>query len=255
MEETEITLQWIDENTKVYYQGNKEIARWIYKGDYVDKKEGASIDGDVVNYNEEGNIDLVEHYVNNVEEGKEITWYPSGEVESNQYYKNDREDGEWIWFKENGEVERKEIYSNGELIKEITGKELKESNSNSTGISECNYCGKTINANEGILVNGNVKACKDCFSQHKNINLNKLSNNRSIQTDNKYPALQFNISFQKVYGTIIIICSALFLVYSIATKNILTGIYSIAGVLFGIFVIALGDVFQVFVDIEKNTRK
>ncbi|MEI7640840.1 MAG: hypothetical protein WCJ46_04965 [bacterium] len=84
-------------------------------------------------------------------------------------------------------------------------------------------------------------------------------------SQNKYPDLQKFVGIQKVYGIIIIVVSfiagGVFFITGLFTGNMGGGIVGIliaigiifAGLLFGNFVIAIGEFAQVAIDIEENT--
>jgi hypothetical protein len=118
---------------------------------------------------------------------------------------------------------------------------------------KCDYCGEEISSEQEIINVGEKNVCSKCFNQ-------SIPQGMDVQKDvskrnNKYPALQFNISFQKGYGWLIIIGSVILLISFLMSRNFVNVLFCLGGVLFGMFVIALGEIFQVFVDIEKNTRK
>ncbi len=107
--------KWSDTETRVFYLGTKEIARWIYDGDKIVEKKGEILNGIFKLYHNEGYLFHEEQFVNNCESGVSKTYYKSGKIESTQEYKNDKPDGKSTWYYEDGTIEKVEIYKEGIL--------------------------------------------------------------------------------------------------------------------------------------------
>jgi hypothetical protein len=129
-------------------------------------------------------------------------------------------------------------------------------------MAKCDYCGKEIGAKDEVINVGEKNVCKCCFNKintNESEDQDERAKNDKPQVYDKYPVLQFNISFQKIYGWLIVIISVICLLFSITKVNEYGGLMvlfpSLGGILLGAFAIAVGDLFQVVIDIEKNTRK
>lgn len=84
-------------------------------GDYVEYTEPYEkgiLSGDKTWYDSQGNIMMIETYVDGKINGEQITYYPNAKVRSIVYHKNNRITG-IEWYNQNGEKIYKDIFKNG----------------------------------------------------------------------------------------------------------------------------------------------
>ena len=92
----------------------EEFKNKLLKGYLIFKKDGL-FNGEKREYYEEGDIQSVSPFKNNVADGIFITYYQNGNIKVKNTYKNGNEEGEGLFYYENGQLEEKYFMKNGKL--------------------------------------------------------------------------------------------------------------------------------------------
>ena len=92
----------------------EESKNKLLEGYLIFKKDGL-FNGEKREYYEEGDIQSVSPFKNNVADGIFITYYQNGNIKVKNTYKNGNEEGEGLFYYENGQLEEKYFMKNGKL--------------------------------------------------------------------------------------------------------------------------------------------
>tara|TARA_B100000674_G_C37855762_1_gene922294 strand:- start:540 stop:929 length:390 start_codon:yes stop_codon:yes gene_type:complete len=68
-------------------------------------------------YHENGNLALIGHYKDGLEDGEHRSYYENGQLKIIFFHENNMRVGEWTFYAENGLLEKIEFYKNGFLTK------------------------------------------------------------------------------------------------------------------------------------------
>ena len=88
----------------------------------VQNKDGIP-DGESVEYYEEGSIESIVHFRNNIVEGLTITYYENGNIDEEVNYKNNKMNGEAKSYDENGKLNGRTIFKDNIKLEEDVYKE------------------------------------------------------------------------------------------------------------------------------------
>ena len=136
----------------------------------VQNKDGIP-DGESVEYYEEGSIESIVHFRNNIVEGLTITYYENGNIDEEVNYKNNKMNGEAKSYDENGKLNGRTIFKDDIRLEDDVYKEneiLKNTFKNGELVKQdiCTLNGtlkerRILNGNEmeysTFYPNGNVK--------------------------------------------------------------------------------------------------
>ena len=150
--------------------GKVEFENGLLRIYFIFNKNGL-LDGNSIEYYEEGNIESIVPYKNNVVEGLVITYYENGNIKEEVNYKNDNMNGEAKSYDENGKLNGRTIFKDNIKLEEEVHKEneiLKNTFKNGEVVKQdiCSLNGtlkerRVLNGNEmeysSFYENGNVK--------------------------------------------------------------------------------------------------
>jgi len=150
--------------------GKVEFENGLLRIYFIFNKNGL-LDGNSIEYYEEGNIESIVPYKNNVVEGLVITYYENGNIKEEVNYKNDNMNGEAKSYDENGKLNGRTIFKDDIKLEEEVHKEneiLKNTFKNGEVVKQdiCSPNGtlkerRVLNGNEmeysSFYENGNVK--------------------------------------------------------------------------------------------------
>ena len=150
--------------------GKVEFENGLLRTYFIFNKNGL-LDGNSIEYYEEGNIESIVPYKNNVVEGLVITYYENGNIDEEVNYKNNKMNGEAKSYDENGKLNGRTIFKDNIKLEEDVYKEneiLKNTFKNGELVKQdiCTLNGtlkerRILNGNEmeysTFYPNGNVK--------------------------------------------------------------------------------------------------
>ena len=153
-----------------YSIGKVDFPNKLLKTYYMYNKKGV-LNGDSIKYYEEGNIQSIVPYKNNLVEGLIIRYYENGNIKEEVNYKNDKMNGEAKSYDENGKLNGRTIFKDNIKLEEEVHKEneiLKNTFKNGEVVKQdiCSLNGtlkerRVLNGNEmeysSFYENGNVK--------------------------------------------------------------------------------------------------
>ena len=102
--------------------GKVEFENGLLRTYFIFNKNGL-LDGNSIEYYEEGNIESIVPYKNNVVEGLVITYYENGNIKEEVNYKNDKMNGEAKSYDENGKLNGRTIFKDDIKLEEDVYKE------------------------------------------------------------------------------------------------------------------------------------
>ena len=102
--------------------GKVEFENGLLRIYFIFNKNGL-LDGNSIEYYEEGNIESIVPYKNNVVEGLVITYYENGNIKEEVNYKNDNMNGEAKSYDENGKLNGRTIFKDDIKLEEEVHKE------------------------------------------------------------------------------------------------------------------------------------
>ena len=102
--------------------GKVEFENGLLRIYFIFNKNGL-LDGNSIEYYEEGNIESIVPYKNNVVEGLVITYYENGNIKEEVNYKNDNMNGEAKSYDENGKLNGRTIFKDDIKLEEDVYKE------------------------------------------------------------------------------------------------------------------------------------
>lgn len=97
--------------------GKVEFENGLLRIYFIFNKNGL-LDGNSIEYYEEGNIESIVPYKNNVVEGLVITYYENGNIKEEVNYKNDNMNGEAKSYDENGKLNGRTIFKDDIKLEE-----------------------------------------------------------------------------------------------------------------------------------------
>ena len=150
--------------------GKVEFENGLLRIYFIFNKNGL-LDGNSIEYYEEGNIESIVPYKNNLVEGLIIRYYENGNIKEEVNYKNDKMNGEAKSYDENGKLNGRTIFKDDIKLEEEVHKEneiLKNTFKNGEVVKQdiCSLNGtlkerRVLNGNEmeysSFYENGNVK--------------------------------------------------------------------------------------------------
>jgi len=123
---------------------------------FIFNKNGL-LNGNSIEYYEEGNIESIVPYKNNVVEGLVITYYENGNIKEEVNYKNDNMNGEAKSYDENGKLNGRTIFKDDIKLEEEVHKEneiLKNTFKNGEVVKQ-DICSPNGTLKERRVLNGN----------------------------------------------------------------------------------------------------
>ena len=105
-----------------YSIGKVDFPNKLLKTYYMYNKKGV-LNGDSIKYYEEGNIQSIVPYKNNLVEGLVIRYYENGNIKEEVNYKNDKMNGEAKSYDENGKLNGRTIFKDDIKLEEDVYKE------------------------------------------------------------------------------------------------------------------------------------
>ena len=102
--------------------GKVEFENGLLRTYFIFNKNGL-LDGNSIEYYEEGNIESIVPYKNNVVEGLVITYYENGNIDEEVNYKNNKMNGEAKSYDENGKLNGRTIFKDNIKLEEDVYKE------------------------------------------------------------------------------------------------------------------------------------
>jgi hypothetical protein len=107
------------------YHDNKQLKAHWFTRDFESPRASPSfeskqyIHGKYIIYHENGTIESITHYNDNVMCGKQISYFSSGGVKHICYYDNNKLQGHYTKYHENGMINEKSYYINGVLFGQV----------------------------------------------------------------------------------------------------------------------------------------
>ncbi len=102
-------------NNYYFYEGDREIAVWVFNNDGSVRKTGRPVNGLVIRYYEGSGVPESEMYFKNNERwGESKKYYPDGRVREKVYFENGMRHGNYFIYHPNGKVMEEGRYEKGE---------------------------------------------------------------------------------------------------------------------------------------------
>ena len=149
--------------------------------------ENGLLDGNSIEYYEEGNIESIVPYKNNVVEGLVITYYENGNIKEEVNYKNDNMNGEAKSYDENGKLNGRTIFKDDIKLEEEVHKEneiLKNTFKNGEVVKQ-DICSPNGTLKERRVLNGNEMEYSS-FYENGNVKQKILTKDKVIIKEQLY---------------------------------------------------------------------
>lgn len=166
--------------------GKVEFENGLLRIYFIFNKNGL-LDGNSIEYYEEGNIESIVPYKNNVIEGLVITYYENGNIKEEVNYKNDNMNGEAKSYDENGKLNGRTIFKDNIKLEEEVHKEneiLKNTFKNGEVVKQ-DICSLNGTLKERRVLNGNEMEYST-FYQNGNIKQKILAKDKVIIKEQLY---------------------------------------------------------------------
>ena len=183
-----------------YSIGKVDFPNKLLKTYYMYNKKGV-LNGDSIKYYEEGNIQSIVPYKNNLVEGLIIRYYENGNIKEEVNYKNDKMNGESKSYDENGKLNGRTIFKDDIKLEEEVHKEneiLKNTFKNSEVVKQ-DICSPNGTLKERRVLNGNEMEYST-FYQNGNIKQKILAKDKVIIKEQLY-ARNGNIMLNSFFST------------------------------------------------------
>ena len=183
-----------------YSIGKVDFPNKLLKTYYMYNKKGV-LNGDSIKYYEEGNIQSIVPYKNNLVEGLVITYYENGNIKEEVNYKNDKMNGEAKSYDENGKLNGRTIFKDDIKLEEEVHKEneiLKNTFKNGEVVKQ-DICSPNGTLKERRVLNGNEMEYST-FYQNGNVKQKILTKNKVIIKEQLY-ARNGNIMLNSFFST------------------------------------------------------
>ena len=183
-----------------YSIGKVDFPNKLLKTYYMYNKKGV-LNGDSIKYYEEGNIQSIVPYKNNLVEGLVITYYENGNIKEEVNYKNDKMNGEAKSYDENGKLNGRTIFKDDIKLEEEVHKEneiLKNTFKNGEVVKQ-DICSPNGTLKERRVLNGNEMEYST-FYQNGNIKQKILAKDKVIIKEQLY-ARNGNIMLNSFFST------------------------------------------------------
>ena len=183
-----------------YSIGKVDFPNKLLKTYYMYNKNGL-LDGNSIEYYEEGSIESIVPYKNNVVEGLVITYYENGNIKEEVNYKNDNMNGEAKSYDENGKLNGRTIFKDDIKLEEEVHKEneiLKNTFKNGEVVKQ-DICSPNGNVKERRVLNGNEMEYSS-FYENGNVKQKILTKDKVIIKEQLY-ARNGNIMLNSFFST------------------------------------------------------
>ena len=169
-----------------YSIGKVDFPNKLLKTYYMYNKKGV-LNGDSIKYYEEGNIQSIVPYKNNLVEGLIIRYYENGNIKEEINYKNDKMNGEAKSYDENGKLNGRTIFKDDIKLEEEVHKEneiLKNTFKNGEVVKQ-DICSLNGNVKERRVLNGNEMEYSS-FYENGNVKQKILTKDKVIIKEQLY---------------------------------------------------------------------
>ena len=183
-----------------YSIGKVDFPNKLLKTYYMYNKKGV-LNGDSIKYYEEGNIQSIVPYKNNLVEGLIIRYYENGNIKEEVNYKNDKMNGESKSYDENGKLNGRTIFKDDIKLEEEIHKEneiLKNTFKNSEVVKQ-DICSPNGTLKERRVLNGNEMEYST-FYENGNVKQKILTKDKVIIKEQLY-ARNGNIMLNSFFST------------------------------------------------------
>ena len=183
-----------------YSIGKVDFPNKLLKTYYMYNKKGV-LNGDSIKYYEEGNIQSIVPYKNNLVEGLIIRYYENGNIKEEVNYKNDKMNGEAKSYDENGKLNGRTIFKDDIKLEEEVHKEneiLKNTFKNGEVVKQ-DICSPTGTLKERRVLNGNEMEYST-FYENGNVKQKILTKDKVIIKEQLY-ARNGNIMLNSFFST------------------------------------------------------
>lgn len=183
-----------------YSIGKVDFPNKLLKTYYMYNKKGV-LNGDSIKYYEEGNIQSIVPYKNNLVEGLIIRYYENGNIKEEVNYKNDKMNGEAKSYDENGKLNGRTIFKDDIKLEEEVHKEneiLKNTFKNGEVVKQ-DICSLNGNVKERRVLNGNEMEYSS-FYENGNVKQKILTKDKVIIKEQLY-ARNGNIMLNSFFST------------------------------------------------------
>ena len=183
-----------------YSIGKVDFPNKLLKTYYMYNKKGV-LNGDSIKYYEEGNIQSIVPYKNNLVEGLIIRYYENGNIKEEVNYKNDKMNGESKSYDENGKLNGRTIFKDDIKLEEEVHKEneiLKNTFKNGEVVKQ-DICSPNGNVKERRVLNGNEMEYSS-FYENGNVKQKILTKDKVIIKEQLY-ARNGNIMLNSFFST------------------------------------------------------
>ena len=183
-----------------YSIGKVDFPNKLLKTYYMYNKKGV-LNGDSIKYYEEGNIQSIVPYKNNLVEGLIIRYYENGNIKEEVNYKNDKMNGEAKSYDENGKLNGRTIFKDDIKLEEEVHKEneiLKNTFKNGEVVKQ-DICSPNGTLKERRVLNGNEMEYSS-FYENGNVKQKILTKDKVIIKEQLY-ARNGNIMLNSFFST------------------------------------------------------
>ena len=183
-----------------YSIGKVDFPNKLLKTYYMYNKKGV-LNGDSIKYYEEGNIQSIVPYKNNLVEGLIIRYYENGNIKEEVNYKNDKMNGESKSYDENGKLNGRTIFKDNIKLEEEVHKEneiLKNTFKNGEVVKQ-DICSLNGTLKERRVLNGNEMEYST-FYENGNVKQKILTKDKVIIKEQLY-ARNGNIMLNSFFST------------------------------------------------------
>ena len=183
-----------------YSIGKVDFPNKLLKTYYMYNKKGV-LNGDSIKYYEEGNIQSIVPYKNNLVEGLIIRYYENGNIKEEVNYKNDKMNGESKSYDENGKLNGRTIFKDDIKLEEEVHKEneiLKNTFKNGEVVKQ-DICSPNGTLKERRVLNGNEMEYST-FYENGNVKQKILTKDKVIIKEQLY-ARNGNIMLNSFFST------------------------------------------------------
>ena len=166
--------------------GKVEFENGLLRIYFIFNKNGL-LDGNSIEYYEEGNIESLVPYKNNVVEGLVITYYENGNIKEEVNYKNDNMNGEAKSYDEKGKLNGRTIFKDDIKLEEEVHKEneiLKNTFKNGEVVKQ-DICSPNGTLKERRVLNGNEMKYST-FYENGNVKQKILTKDKVIIKEQLY---------------------------------------------------------------------
>ena len=183
-----------------YSIGKVDFPNKLLKTYYMYNKKGV-LNGDSIKYYEEGNIQSIVPYKNNLVEGLIIRYYENGNIKEEVNYKNDKMNGEAKSYDENGKLNGRTVFKDDIKLEEEVHKEneiLKNTFKNGEVVKQ-DICSPNGTLKERRVLNGNEMEYST-FYENGNVKQKILTKDKVIIKEQLY-ARNGNIMLNSFFST------------------------------------------------------